>query len=452
MGFFHLRHPESAASNPIWAAYQTLDRTQWLKPAEIEALQFRNLRTLLLHCYENVPYYRSPLESAGFPSRAIESFDDFRKLPLLTRDLYQKNYADLQAKSLPPGIVQVSTGHTSGTNGVPIEVRKTNYDGVMWNALYLRDFEWSGFDMRSRLASIRFIGLTPEKLAAAMRGAQLPFWNNQLQSLLATGPSFGMEIRQDPRRQIEWLQQVRPNYLLSLPTNLELLAGLMQETGQRLPELRAIQAVAENLPDWSKNRIESAFGVPVKNLYSCTEAGYVASPCPEGHGMHVHAENVLTEVLDENDRSCEPGQTGRLVLTSLTNFATPFIRYDILDYVTLAAVPCSCGRGLPLWTSIEGRSFPTLRLPDGRQKSSIAIVRNVRMVGGLHQFQVIVRRPDHVICRIVPDSTWTDDHAQRMRQAIQEEFESPIRVDVETMPVLERGAGGKLKLLVVESG
>ena len=98
--------------------------------------------------------------------------------------------------------------------------------------------------------------------------------------------------------------------------------------------------------------------MPVKNLYSTTEAGYIASPCPSGTGLHVHSENVIAEVLDERDRPCAPGQTGRLVFTTLHNFLAPFIRYDILDEVTLASEPCPCGRGLPLWTRVEGRRHP----------------------------------------------------------------------------------------------
>src|SRR5439155_10265812 len=131
-----------------------------------------------------------------------------------------------------------------------------------------------------------------------------------------------------------------------------------REAGQRLPGLRAIQSIAEALTEEARASVEAAFGVPVKNLYSCMEAGYVASTCPEGHGLHVHAENVLLEVLDEQGRPCRPGETGRVVLTALHNFLTPFVRYEILDGATLGAERCPCGRGLPLLTGVQGRQRP----------------------------------------------------------------------------------------------
>jgi phenylacetate-coenzyme A ligase PaaK-like adenylate-forming protein len=73
----------------VWAAYLELNRTQWLSPDELEEMQLRQLRALLLHCFHEVEYYRRVLTDAGYPKRPIKSLSDFRRLPLLTRELYQ---------------------------------------------------------------------------------------------------------------------------------------------------------------------------------------------------------------------------------------------------------------------------------------------------------------------------------------------------------------------------
>jgi phenylacetate-CoA ligase len=208
--------------------------------------------------------------------------------------------------------------------------------------------------------------------------------------------------------------------------------------------------MGEPLSREARHRIEAAFGVPVKDTYSNTEAGYLASPCPSGAGLHAHAENAIVEVLDANDQPCLPGQTGRLVFTSLHNFLTPFIRYDILDDVTLADGPCPCGRGLPLWTQVDGRRHPLLHLADGRRKSSMGITLGIRKVGGVHQFQIVQRAVDHVIIRVVPDRSWHARLADRMRSVVREECEAPIQVDVEEHESLERSPGGKLRVVVIE--
>lgn len=459
MGFFHIRSLPGTSWPPvpypqvslIWNAYQALDCTQWLSPSEIESLQLRQLNALLDHCRKQVPYYARLLNDAGFATRPIESLADLRLLPLLTRELYQKHFADIQSRALPDGMLpSPKPSFTSGTSGVPIEVRKTNRDALWWSAFFLRDLEWCNINPRGKLATIRLIAHSREELPRALLGGSVPYWHKSLQLLLETGTCYGIDIRADPRKQLHWLGQVCPDYLLSMPTNLEFLASLLIESGQRLPELKMIQTMGEPLAEDARQRIEKGFGVPVKNLYSTTESGYIASPCPAGHGLHVHSENVLCEVLDTENNPCQPGQTGRLIFTNLHNFLAPFIRCEIQDEVTLATAPCPCGRGLPLWTHVEGRIYPSLRLSDGRRKSSIGIVLGLRQIGGAHQFQMIQRAIDYAIVRVVPDRTWTLAHADRIIELLHQEFESRIRVDVEEKLFLERPAGGKLKLIVVE--
>jgi phenylacetate-CoA ligase len=456
--FFHLRSPSGAAWPPIpapdvaqvWAAFQELDRTQWLRPDEIAALQLGQLRTLLSHCFAHVPYYRRVMIEAGLGERPLDTLAELSRMPLLTRALYQEHSEELKAQSLPPGMGETWDGFTSGTNGVPIHVRKTDRDGLWWNAFFLRDLQWGGLDPRGRLASIRLLTTDREKLPRALEGGMSPYWTKVCGSLLETGPSYAMDIRQDPRRQLAWLREVQPNYLISLSSNLEYLAGLVEESGQRLPELRIIQAVGESLSASSRRRIESGFGVPVRNLYSSMEGGYMASTCPSGAGLHVHAENILAEVLDARDRPCLPGQTGRLVFTSLHSFLCPFIRYDILDEVTLATEPCPCGRGLPLWTAVEGRRHPLLHLPDGSRKSSMGITLGVRQVGGVHQFQIVQKATDLVVLRVVPSREWHAESAQRMQNVVRQELGPAMRVEVEEREWLERPGGGKLKIVVNE--
>src|SRR5262249_52409762 len=153
------------------------------------------------------------------------------------------------------------------------------------------DLEWCNFDPTATVAAVRSFGPRASRAPELLEGVCLPSWGSHIDALIETGPAYGMDIRQDHRRQLHWLRSVAPHYLLSYPSNLEVLAGLARQDGS-LPGLRAIQAFSDTLTEEARATIEAAFGVPVKNLYSCAEAGYLASPCPAGHGLHVHAENV----------------------------------------------------------------------------------------------------------------------------------------------------------------
>jgi phenylacetate-CoA ligase len=434
----------------IWSAYQELNNTQWLSSSELEELQLEQLNNLIKHCYEYVPYYRNLLCKIGQFDKPFKSISDFKRIPLLTRKLYQENFEQIKAAALPEGMSIGSSIFTSGTNGVPIEVIKTNRDDLWWLAFSMRDFEWCGMDPRKRVAAIRLIAMSPNELPAALEGISSPSWLPPSGGvpIFESGPAFGLDIRQAPDKQLSWLKKISPAYLISLPSNLDVLASIIQETGQKIFSLESIQSIGETLYPEVKERIEKAFGVPVHNLYSANECGYIASDCPEGHGMHIHSEKVLVEVLDENNKPCE---TGKLVLTNLTNFSAPFIRYDILDNVTLSSKPCLCGRGLPLLTNVEGRRHPMLYLINGDRKVSTGLMLGMRQIGGVHQFQITQKSPDRFVVKVIPDSSWTDEHALRIARYIREEVSSDVTVDIEKLAVIDR-PNGKLKIIVVEEG
>jgi phenylacetate-CoA ligase len=456
MSFFRLRSvagnlwpslPEGSLSQ-VWAAYLTLDRTQWLDPAELERHQLIQFRSLVDHCLKNVPYYSRVLGEHGITSSSIKSMDDFRRIPLLSRHTWQTQFDDLCAQQLPSGTVPLDEDNTSGTSGVPVRILKTNIFYLWWLAFYLRDLEWSGLNPGGTMAAIRATLKTGAELEGLLQGERMPSWNSILQPLIEMGPLYGMDIGQKPHRQIEWLREVNPDYLLSQTSNLELLASILRDEPQRFPNLRVIQAISETLTEEAQANIEEAFGAPVKNLYSCAEAGYLASPCPLGNGLHVHAENVILEILDDADQPCKPGETGRVVLTGLHNFRTPFMRYEIGDQVTLGPNRCSCGRGLPSLLRVLGKRRPMFRLAGDRLKHSSGLVHAISMIGGHYQHQAEQIALDHVIVRIVPSKSWTADHAHRLRQAVQEFFETPIHVDLEIKDRLQLPRSGKLQSMI----
>ena len=99
----------AAGVNPqvdaIWATYERLGCTQWLKPKAVEDNQLRQVRELVRHCREHVPYYRDKLP------KHVSSLADLRQAPLLTRELYQQNFKGLKATRLPAEVF---------TNGKPL--------------------------------------------------------------------------------------------------------------------------------------------------------------------------------------------------------------------------------------------------------------------------------------------------------------------------------------------
>jgi phenylacetate-CoA ligase len=432
----------------IWPAFRELERTQWEDPANIVPKQLAQLRNLLAHCLAQVPYYQREFASANISPPDLQSLTDWQGLPILEREMVQEHFSDLCAPNLPPGLKAIGKISTSGTTGVPVQILQTNAVHLFWYACYLRDLQWCGIDPGGTLAVIRPTHTQGENLERWRAGVSLSTWNPVLNNLIEMGPLHAMDITQDPHRQLEWLRRVNPDYLLSYPGNLEQLAGLLAETGERIPNLRIVQAIAETLSADAQARIEAAFGVPVKMNYSCCEAGYLASSCPLGHGLHVHSENVLLELVDREGRPCRPGESGRVLLTTLHNYLTPLIRYNIQDEATLAPGPCPCGRGLPLLVRVDGKVRPWLLLPNGQRKNSVGLILDLRRIGAYRQHQLIQQAPDRLLVRVVPTPEWTPGHVKRIQELTWNFFGTRICVDVETVDRIPLSPGGKMKDVV----
>ena len=115
--------------------------------------------------------------------------------------------------------------------------------------------------------------------------------------------------------------------------------------------LKAIFCTGEVLYDHQRELISETFGVPVANGYGARDAGFIAHECPAGK-MHIAAEHVIVEILDESGQSVPKGEVGEIVITNLDGYAMPFIRYKTGDLGALADEQCPCGRGLPLMKEI----------------------------------------------------------------------------------------------------
>ena len=457
MDFFRFRSIQGSAwpilcdasYSQLWQAYCQLDRSQWLSSEIIQRGQFSQLQVLLKHCRENVPYYRNLFAQSGISSSHFDNPESFRQIPVLPRRTYQENVDAFIAEKLPKGTVATKTSQTSGSTGSPTRIFQTNLVNLWWCAFYLRDLEWCGLNPQGKVAAIRSTGKRGDELKPFLQGVSSTSWLPPLRGFIEMGPAHLMDIGQDPRRQLQWLRSLEPDYLMSYPANLEVLAVLLKQEGP-LPSLQLIQALSDTLSDEQKAIIEESFGVPVRNMYSCAEAGYLASPCPSGHGLHVHAENVIIEVLDENFQPCEPGRSGNVYITTLHNFRSPLVRYALGDIVTLGKTQCPCGRGLPHLTHVQGKNSPMFYLSDGRRKNSTRLAYLVRKVGGHWQHQVVQKAVDHVVIRLAPDSTWTAEHAETLRRQVREYFEGPLRIDMEMYETIPSPASGKFQNMVVE--
>ena len=264
-----------------------------------------------------------------------------------------------------------------------------------------------------------------------------------------TGRGATLPVGTDVRAQLEWLQQQQPDYLLSHPSNLAELAKLSLAQNVRFPRLREVRTSGELLTQEVRDLCRQAWDVPVTDMYSANEVGYIALQCPQHEHYHVQAEDVIVEVLDERGEPCAPGQTGRVVISTLHNFAMPLVRYDIEDFAEVGA-PCPCGRGLPVLRRIVGRVRNMLVTADGKCYWPSFKLSRIMDEAPLLQYQIVQKEFDLIEARLVTASPLTGGQEEKLRQHILSQLPLGFRVNLAYCSEIPRSAGGKFEDYVSE--
>jgi len=417
-----------------------LDETQWWEPERLLAHQLGQLEALLRHAWETVPYYRMRLGATGYRPGVQLRLDEWRTLPLLTRRDIQSAGRSLRALRLPPEYTPLIEAQTSGATGEPVKVYGTPLDRLMWEAMTLRDHLWHERDFSARLAVIRPGGPARGEIAAD--------WGPPASVVFDTGPLATLSLSTDIAAQAEWLKRRDPDYLLTFPNNLMSLIRYFSARQERPRRLRAVRTMSETVTAELRAACREHWGIPVTDCYSSQELGYIALQCPRRECYHVMAESVFVEILAADGSACEPGQTGRLVVTSLHNFAMPLIRYELRDHAE-AGAPCPCGRGLPTIARILGRTRNMVRLPGGGQHWPQVGFMAFRDIAPVRQFQFVQRTLEEIEARFVADRPLTADEEARLAAVIRSALGHPFRIAFSYFDgEIPRGAGGKFEEFV----
>ena len=391
--------PAQQASSLLAGLYQ-LDQSQWLTPQAIRELQFRQLQGVLEHANETVLYYKGRLAQSGFSADQSLTTQIWRNIPILKRVDVQQAGKELLSVRVPAQHGSVHQTQTSGSTGEPVKVCGTGITRYFWQLFTLRERLWHKRRFSGTLAAIRFLG----GKALPPHGTRSACWSQATDHVFATGPSIGMEIGTDVSVQAEWLARNNPDYLITYPSNLLALTTYCRQHAIQLPGLKQVRTVGEIVTPSMRQACREVWNVPLVDMYTSQEFGYIALQCPEQEHYHVQAENVLVEVLDDEDKPCKPGETGRLVVTSLHNFAMPLIRYEIGDHAEVGE-PCPCGRGLPVLNRILGRSRNMLVLPNGEQRWPLVGFREFRDIAPIRQYQFIQDSTSHLTGRFVVEQS-----------------------------------------------
>jgi phenylacetate-CoA ligase len=436
--------PDERAARLLALLWQFGQTERWL-PERLLQHQLRQLSRVLDHASQHAPFYRERLTAVGWSAGQSLSLEQLRSMPLLTRRDLQDGAATLCSTVLPPQLGGVQESRSSGSTGQPVLVLRSGLDALLWQVNALRDHQWHGRDQTLRLAAIRAVS---KGVADPPQGASSAGWGPASEAVCATGPAALLSLEADIDTQAAWIRQQSPGYLLTYPNNLAALLEHFAATGERLPGLRAVLTVGETVHPQLRLRCREVWGVDIEDVYSSQELGYIALQCPVSGQYHVMAESLLVEVLDAAGNPCAPGETGRVVASSLHNFAMPLIRYELGDYATVGR-PCACGRTLPTLERVAGRERNMVQLPGGGLRWPTIGLLPYRELAPVRRFQMIQHSLEEVEVRLVTDRPLSVTEEAQLSRMITEALGHPFRIRFSRFErELPRPASGKFEEFV----
>jgi len=417
-----------------------LDQSQWWTAETIRRHQFAQLEILLEHAQRTVPYYRDLLERYRFKAGTGSLEAIWSDIPILSRQALQDAGDLLHSEAVPKQHGGTQRIFTSGSTGSPVSLLDTGLTQLMWQAFTLREQRWHGRDLSAKLAVIRVI---KGGKADAPDGMHLNVWGGATGSIYDTGPCELLNLATPINEQVDWLLRHEPDYLLTCPTNLQSLAEYCLEHDIKLKGLRGVSTFSEALGANLRDLVRRVWDIEVQDIYSSVEVGNIALQCPEHECYHVQAENMLVEILDEEGQACQYGEVGRVVVTPLHNFATPLIRYDLGDYAEVGE-ECSCGRGLPVLTSVRGRFRNMVVLPTGERFWPVfqGFAPFLDIVN-FRQVQMIQHSLDWIEVIMVVDTEVRPEQQQELGGIIQEILGYPFKITFSFPDEIPRSKGGK---------
>ncbi len=428
--------PNGNAANML-ALLQQMDSSQWLAPPELRRRQFGQLELVLQHAFSSSPWYRKRWDGLFDPALPLTPAR-LAALPLLTRRDLQENFDGLTCRNIPPHGAVGETS-TTGSTGTPVRVLKTELCLLLWDVFTLRDEIWHRRDLLGKLAMIRH----------GMPEGEFDNWGRATTGLAATGPLVVLGIEHDVGAQLAWLQRQQPEYLMTHPSLLAALLDHAGAAGVRLESLRQVRTFGEPVSAQLREQCRATWGAVITDAYSSNEVGYIALQCPEHDHYHVQSEDVLVEILDEGGRPCKPGELGRVVITTLHNFAMPLVRYDIGDYAE-PGEPCACGRGLPVIQRIVGRTRNMLVTAEGKRFWVGLGSGTIPGIGPIRQYQFVQTALDHVEARLVVGAPLTPEQESRVRERVLHQLPAGFTVTLAYRDTIARGLTGKFEDFLCE--
>ena len=425
-------------ASPFWDYYKEAERSQWLSSEALLSFQFKKLKHLLEYAYIKVPYYRKIFDALGRTPQDIRTLQDFKSLPILTREKLINNFEDLKSIDFASfnSVLMKTSGSTGAAKGFYISEDRI-YTTAAYGALHR---EWLGWNPGERVAQI-----VPQSSPDYFNFTKKDLDKNSLSVISIDEEKINID-RDELKSCIRRIIEFRPRIIVKMfPSLAFLLAKYIKQESIDINFIKAIQTCGEILFASQRRAIERAFKCRVFDRWGNEETIGLAHECPHG-SFHIHPEHSLIELVNSNQEEVDCGKMGFVVGTQFDNFVMPLIRFKIGDVATLSSRKCKCKRSLPALRSVAGH-FNEIINYGGRYIEHFDV--EFANIPGIHFCQIIQKEYNSFLLRIIKDDGYSDNSLRQLFRNMHKLLDEKIVIDIEFVHNLAR-INGKLKLVISE--
>ncbi|SHG17380.1 phenylacetate-CoA ligase [Arenibacter palladensis] len=318
----------------------------------LSTLNFVKRQAIIQHAVKHSTFYREKYAGLPLVEDGMQTHEDFLALPPLTRDELRSNFRSIKADNV--AFSNYRKARTSGTTSAPVFLlhdKRHPETPIRWRIL-----NWWGIEPCENQA---FIYRYKKPFINSLKNKAL-WWPTKRVFLAMANPSA-----KQLNKFVHDFNHIKPALVQGYVDVVFEFAMYLLDNDIKIHPPKMVWVTSAPLFEEQREIMKKAFGAPVCDQYGNTEILLIAAECPVQNGLHMMQDTVHIEFVDDNNQPVQPNTTGKILLTDLTNYAFPLIRYEIGDEGKYKDHMCSCGSSLPLMDNVRGRQSMNIRTPSG---------------------------------------------------------------------------------------
>lgn len=413
---------------------------EYQKGTSPDATQKQLIR-LLRHCERNVPYYSKIIKKIG-GSYENDPIEYLTKFPVLKREDVRRRFDELKSADMPQR--QWYLNSTGGSTGESLQ--------------FIQDREYASRAGAISLLLSKLVGSEIGERRVILWGSPRDItcneesWQGHL-ILGLTNTTLLNTVLMTRARMLEFikiLNESKPRLIIAFAESIYELAKFAEKEDLIIIPQSAIITSAGKLYPFMREKIEGVFQCKAFDRYGSREVGDIACERPGFDGLWVAPWGNYLEIIDPEENRVPEGNSGEILVTSLSNYAMPLIRYRIGDRGTLLSTTQNLQNYNQALKEVIGRSMDFFKTQDDSLINPGFLMANLYFKNWIARYQIIQKNRLEVVYKFVKAADPPEADIEEIIAITRKAMGYGCKVSFDFVDEIPPTASGKYRFLISE--